>query len=91
MIFLGLILPRTTPQAAISNFHSQGSIRFLFPRGSKYPILEVSGSKNHTPKGIWDQKPPNIGYLDPLGSRHAVQDPFFLEVQDPRTKQKYRW
>ena len=29
----------------------------LEPRGSKYPIFEVSGSKNHTLNGIWDQRP----------------------------------
>ena len=27
----------------------------LIPRGSKYPIFKVSGSKNHTLNGIWDQ------------------------------------
>ena len=26
-------------------------------RGSKYPIFEVSCSKNHTLNGIWDQRP----------------------------------
>ena len=25
------------------------------PRGSKYPIFGVSGSRNHTLDGIWDQ------------------------------------
>ena len=29
-------------------------------RASKYPIFEVSGSKNHTPNGIWDQSPWSI-------------------------------
>ena len=29
----------------------------LFPKGSKYPIFEVSGSKNHTLNGIRDQNP----------------------------------
>ena len=24
-----------------------------YPRGSKYPIFEVSGSKNHTLDGVW--------------------------------------
>ena len=28
-----------------------------FRRGSKYPICEASGSKSHTPNGIWDQRP----------------------------------
>ena len=37
------------------------------PRGSKYPMLEDSGSKNHTLNGFWDQGPLNIGDLDPLG------------------------
>ena len=27
------------------------------PRGSKYPILEASGSKNHTLNGFRDQRP----------------------------------
>ena len=27
------------------------------PRGSKYPIFQVSGSKNHTLNGFWDQSP----------------------------------
>ena len=27
------------------------------PRGSKYPIFEDSGSKNHTLNGFWDQSP----------------------------------
>ena len=34
-----------------------GSGHSLYPRGSKYPIFEVSGSKNHTLNGIWDQRP----------------------------------
>ena len=29
----------------------------VFPRGSKYPIFEVSGSTNHTLSGSWDQRP----------------------------------
>ena len=37
------------------------------PRGSKYPIYEDSGPKNHTLNGIWDQESLNDGYLDPLG------------------------
>ena len=37
-------------------------------RGSKCPILEVSGSK--TPHQLWILEPEtsNIGYLDPLGT-----------------------
>ena len=31
------------------------------PRGAKNPIFEVSGSKNHTLNGIWDQKPQIVG------------------------------
>ena len=27
------------------------------PRGSKYPIFEVSGSKNHALNGIWYPRP----------------------------------
>ena len=27
------------------------------PRGSKYPIFEVSDPKNHALNGIWDQSP----------------------------------
>ena len=30
-------------------------------RGSKYPIFGVSGSKNHTVNGIWDQRPQMLG------------------------------
>ena len=33
------------------------------PRGSKYPIFEVSGSKNHTLNGVWDQRPQILGTL----------------------------
>ena len=38
------------------------------PRGSKYPIFEVSGSKQR-PLRVWFLEPEtlNIGYLDPLG------------------------
>ena len=32
-----------------------------FPRRSKYPIFEVSGSKSHTLNGIWDQRPSILG------------------------------
>ena len=28
-----------------------------FPRGSKYPMIEGSGSQNHTLKSVWDQRP----------------------------------
>ena len=38
----------------------------LAPRGSKYPIFEASGSKNHTLNGILGPGS-YIGYLDPLG------------------------
>ena len=31
------------------------------PGKSKYPIFEVSGSKNHTLNGIWDQRPQIFG------------------------------
>ena len=37
------------------------------PRGSKYQIFDVSGSKNHTLNGFWEPESFNIGYLDPLG------------------------
>ena len=32
-------------------------VRAYTPRGSKYPISDVSGSKNHTLGGFGDQKP----------------------------------
>ena len=31
------------------------------PRGSKYPIFEVSDPKNHTLNGIWGQSPEILG------------------------------
>ena len=31
------------------------------PRGSKYPIFEVSGPQNHTLNGFWNQKPQMLG------------------------------
>ena len=36
----------------------------VFPRGSKYPILEVSGSKNHTLNGVWGLKPQTWGNVE---------------------------
>ena len=39
------------------------------PRGSKYPMFKVFGSKNHTLNGFSEQGPyMNIRYLDPLGN-----------------------
>ena len=32
-----------------------------YPRGCKYPIFEVSGSRNHTLNGIWGQTPQMLG------------------------------
>ena len=39
----------------------------LRPRGSKYPILKDSSSKNHTLDGLLGPESLNIGYLDTLG------------------------
>ena len=30
-------------------------------RGSKNPIFKDSGPKNHTPNGLWDQRPDMLG------------------------------
>ena len=35
----------------------QGDRRLPIPRGSKYPIFEVSGPKTHTLTGFGDQSP----------------------------------
>ena len=43
------------------------------PKGSKYPIFEVSGSKDNTLNGIWDQTL-NSGYLDPFGMTNPKQE-----------------
>ena len=37
------------------------SKRVHFPRGSKYPMFEASGSKNHTVNGFGDQGPYVLG------------------------------
>ena len=48
------------------------------PTGSKYPILEASGSQNHTLNGIWDQRPcmtqkaPSRSYLSTLRPKVAT-------------------
>ena len=33
------------------------AVESLYLRGSKYPIFEDSGPKNHTLNGFWDQGP----------------------------------
>ena len=53
------------------------------PRGSKYPIFEVSGSTNHTLKGIWDQRASILGtwtlwasiYLEVNGTLSKANSP----------------
>ena len=39
------------------------------PKGSKFPMFEAAGPKNHTRNGFCLLEPEtlNIGYLDPLG------------------------
>ena len=42
----------------------------LYPRGSKYPMFEVSGPKT-IPFTFWEPESLDIGYLDPLGIIHG--------------------
>ena len=55
----GTIILTTTHIALGTEDHHLGNYRGLtvHPRGSKYPIFEVHGSKDHTANGIWDQSP----------------------------------
>ena len=39
--------------------------RYVLPRGSKYPIFEASGPKNHAFDGFWDQR--GLKYFYELG------------------------
>ena len=55
----------------------------LLPRGSKYPIFEVSGSENIYPQWIFEPETSNTGYLDPLGYTSAQT------TTEPRTR--YLW
>ena len=61
------------PLSKASNSHNN------LPRGSKYPVCEVSGPQNHTLNGFWEQKLQTMGtwtlwvmfvHFDPYGLGH---------------------
>ena len=48
-------------EALPSPAHELGALCETTPRGSKYPIFEVSRPQNHTINGFWDERPQILG------------------------------